>query len=267
MTLLRIFQPNRRVSRLELGGWAGAWLASFVFAWALTRGGILPTPREVLSALGSLLFEQGLLRHLASSLYTSLLALTWATALSTALCYAAVLPALRPVASLVGNLRFWGFAGVSIAFTLWFHGGRDLKVALLTFGMTGFFVASLQDELRAIPKERYDYARSLGMNEWRVTWEVVILGTFDRVLDIVRQNAAMGWMLLTMVETLVRSEGGIGVLLANQSKHLQLASIAALQLVIFALGFLQDLALAGLKRLLCPWSFLKVEEVHHDRQL
>ena len=262
----RIFQPNRRISRLELCAWAGAWSALLVALWAFAGRGVLPLPLEVLSALGSL-FEQGLLRHLASSLYTSLLALAWATALSTALCYAAVLPVLRPLAPLVGNLRFWGFAGVSIAFTLWFHGGRDLKVALLTFGMTGFFVASLQDELRAIPKDRYDYARSLGLNEWRVTWEVVILGTLDKLLDIVRQNAAMGWMLLTMVETLVRTEGGIGVLLANQSKHLQLANVAALQLLIFALGLCQDLALFGLKRLLCPWSFLKVEEACHDRQL
>jgi len=266
MTLSRIFQPNRRVSRLELCAWGGAWLALLIFAWSLARGGVLPTPLEVLSAFRSL-FEQGLLRHLASSLYTSLLALAWSTALSTAICYGAVLPALRPVASLVGNLRFWGFAGVGIAFTLWFHGGRELKVALLSFGMTGFFVASLQDELAAIPKDRYDYARSLGMSEWRVTWQVVILGTFDKLLDIVRQNAAMGWMLLTMVETLVRSDGGIGVLLANQSKHLQLASIAALQLVIFALGLLQDLGLFCLKRLLCPWSALKVEEASHDHQL
>jgi NitT/TauT family transport system permease protein len=266
MTLGRIFQPNRRISRLELWGWGGAWLASFVLLWSLSRRGILPTPLEVLSAFPPML-EQGLLRHLLSSLYTSILALIWTTTLATVLCYGAVLPALRPVASLVGNLRFWGFAGVSVVFTLWFHGGRELKVSLLTFGMTGFFVASLQDELCAIPKDRYDYARSLGMNEWRVTWEVVILGTFDKLLDIVRQNAAMGWMLLTMVETLVRSEGGIGVLLANQSKHLQLASIALLQLVIFALGMLQDLALFGLKRWLCPWSSLKIEEVRHDRPL
>ncbi|HWZ89503.1 MAG TPA: hypothetical protein VNW92_11655 [Polyangiaceae bacterium] len=264
MTFSRMFEPNRVVSRFEICAWGSAWLASFLVAWAFGSATILPTPLEVLQALRALFVEQGLLRHLASSLYTSLLALAWATALSTTLCYLAVVPALRPLASLVGNLRFWGFAGISVAFTLWFHGGRELKVALVTFGMTGFFVTSLLDELRAIPIERYDYARTLGMGEWRVVWEVVIVGTCDKVLDILRQNAAMGWILLTMVETLVRSEGGIGVLLANQSKHLQLANIAALQGVIFGLGMLQDLALAGLKRLLCPWAFLKVEDQAHD---
>ena len=267
MILSRIFEPNRIVSRFQLRAWSFAWLTALLLCWALSPVGLLPTPLEVLRALRSLVLEQGLLAHLGSSLYTSLLALGCATALSALFCYSAVVPALRPLASLIGNLRFWGFAGVSIAFTLWFHGGRELKVALLSFGMTGFFVTGLHDELSAIPKERYDYARALGMSEWRVAWEVVILGTFDKLLDLVRQNAAMGWMLLTMVETLVRSEGGVGVLLANQSKHLDLASIAALQGVIFAIGSLQDLALGGLKRLLCPWAALKVEDESHGLQI
>ncbi len=263
MNILRSFEPNRVVSRLALRAWGLAWLGSLLVAWLLSGHGVLPTPFEVLVALRRLALEQGLLGHLASSLYTSVLAVIWATLLSAALCYLAVLPALRPLSALIGNLRFWGFAGVSVAFTLWFHGGRELKVALLTFGMTGFFVTGLHDELSLIPKERYDYARALGMSEWRVVWEVVILGTVDKLLDLMRQNAAMGWMLLTMVEALVRSEGGVGVLLANQSKHLDLASIAALQGVIFGVGLVQDLTLAGLKRLLCPWAFLKVEDDGH----
>jgi len=260
-----IFEPNRAMSRAQLCAWAGGWFGLFVLGWALAPTGILPGPREVLGAFYGLVREQNLLSHLASSLYTSWLALVWTTLLSMAICYGAAVPVLRPFAGLVGKLRFWGFAGVSIAFTLWFHGGRELKVALLTFGMIGFFVTSLADELHAIPKERYDYARSLGMSEWRVLWEVVVLGTFDKLLDILRQNAAMGWMLLTMVETLARTDGGIGVLLANQSKHLDLSSIAALQLTIFGLGLCQDLALGGLKRLLCPWALLKVEDEDHDR--
>lgn len=263
MFLSRLIEPNRATSRGELRALCALWLGALLVYWAGRASSVLPTPCEVARALRSLLLEQGLLAHLSSSLYTSLLALAWASGLSALLCYAAVLPALRPLSLLVGNLRFWGFAGVSVAFTLWFHGGRELKVALLTFGMSGFFVTGLHDELSSIPNERYDYARALGMPEWRVVWEVVVLGTFDKLLDLMRQNAAMGWMLLTMVEALVRSEGGIGVLLANQGKHLDLASIAALQGVIFGVGLLQDLALAGLKRLLCPWAFLRVEDESH----
>jgi NitT/TauT family transport system permease protein len=256
-----IFQPNRTVSRSQARVLGAAWLMAFLAAWALSRFDVLPTPLEVLHALPGL-FGQGLLGHLASSLYSSLAALAWAAGLGMGLAYLSVVPALKPLAELASKLRFLGFAGVGVAFTLWLQGGHTLKVALVTFGMVGFFVAALHDEVRAIPLERYDYARALGMSEWRIVWEVVVLGTLDKVFDILRQNAAMGWMLLTTVETLVRSEGGVGVLLANQSKHLQLASVAALQLVIFAVGMLQDYALGALKSLVCPYAALKVEDQH-----
>ncbi len=267
MLAFKLLEPNRTVSRSWLWACGAVWLCAFALAWALAPASVLPTPLEVARAWRELITEQGLVAHVCSSLYTSSLALLWTTAISAGFCYLAVLPVARPLAPLLSKLRFWGFAGVSIAFTLWLHGGRELKVALLVFGMCGFFSASLLDELRAIPSERYEYARSLGMSEWRVVWDVVILGTSDKLFDVVRQNAAMGWMLLTMVEVLVRSEGGVGVLLANQSKHLELASIAALQLTIFALGLLQDLALSGLKRLCCPWAYLKVEGEDHVSRL
>jgi NitT/TauT family transport system permease protein len=261
MNLLSTLKPNRNVTAGQARLLGAAWLACLFATWALSRFDVLPTPPEVLRALPVLL-RQGLLGHLASSLYSNLAALAWAAGLGMFFAYLSVVPALRPLTELLSKLRFLGFAGVGVAFTLWLHGGHALKVALVAFGMSGFFMAALHDEVRAIPLERYDYARSLGMSEWRVVWDVVVLGTLDRALDILRQNAAMGWMLLTTVEPLVRSEGGIGVLLANQSKHLQLANVAALQLIVLAIGLLQDYALGELKRLVCPYTALKLENEH-----
>jgi NitT/TauT family transport system permease protein len=262
LTLPQVLRPNRTVTRSQARLLGGAWLASCLAVWSASHFAVLPSPLEVVRAVPALFAEQALLGHLASSLYSNLSALAWATAFAMFFAYLGVVPLLRPLTEALATLRFLGFAGISVAFTLWLHGGHALKVALVTFGMTGFFVAALNDEVRSIPLERYDYARTLGLSEWRVVWEVVVLGTLDKALDILRQNAAMGWMLLTTVETLVRSEGGIGVLLANQSKHLEFADIAALQLVIFALGLAQDFLLGAFKRLVCPYAVLKVEHDH-----
>jgi len=257
MTLPLPLRPNHQVTRSQARLLGVAWFASFLVIWAISRFEVLPSPGDVVRALPALLHEQGLLGHLASSLYSNLSALAWAVGLGMFFSYLGVVPALRPLGELVSKIRFLGFAGVSVAFALWFESGHSLKVALVAFGMTGFVVAGLSDEVHAIPRDRYDYARSLGMSEWRVVWEVVVLGTLDRALDVLRQNAAMGWMLLTTIETLVRSEGGVGVLFANQTKHLELSQIAALQLVIFAIGVLQDCALGAFKRLVCPYTALK----------
>jgi NitT/TauT family transport system permease protein len=258
MNLLGTLRPNQVVSQAALRLCGAAWVLSFTVFWFVGHFEVLPTPVEVFREFGPL-FSRGLLFHLLSSLRSNLTALCWATVLSSALAYLSVVPALRPLTTLAEKLRFWGFAGVAVVFTLWLHEGHQLKIALLVFGMTGFFVTALHDEVRSIPRQRFDYARTLGMGEWRVVWEVVVRGTLDKAFDILRQNAAMGWALLTLVETLVRSEGGVGVLLANQNKHMQLASVAALQAVIFAVGLLQDALLSALKRWVCPHAALKLE--------
>ena len=52
--------------------------------------------------------------------------------------------------------------------------------------------------------------RALGAGELRTLWEVVILGTLDKAFEVLRQNFAMGWTMITMVEGISRSEGGVG---------------------------------------------------------
>src|SRR2546423_1702414 len=83
--------------------------------------------------------------------------------------------------------------------------------------MPVFFVTSMASVIAAIPKEDFDHARTLRMSEWRVVWEVVILGTVATAFEVMRQNAAIGWMMLTTVEGIFRGEGGVGAMLMNRS--------------------------------------------------
>jgi len=125
-----------------------------------------------------------------------------------------------------------------------------LVIAMIASGCGGFV---------EIPREKFDYARSLRMSEWQVVWEVVVLGTADQAIEVLRQNAAMGWMMLTMVESISRSEGGIGAMLLNQNKHFHLAEVFAIQILILLVGMIQDYGIAFAKRLLCPYSVLTLE--------
>jgi NitT/TauT family transport system permease protein len=138
-------------------------------------------------------------------------------------------------------------------------GGRPLKLVLLVFGMTVFFVTSMAQVVAAIPKGKFDHARTLKMGEWRVVWEVVVLGTIDQAIEVLRQNAAIGWMMLTMVEGISRAEGGVGAMLLNQNKHFHLPAVFAVQLLILSVGLLQDYGIGALKRVVCPYADLGLE--------
>jgi len=124
------------------------------------------------------------------------------------------------------------------------------------FGIRAFFLTSMVDIVASVPTEKLDHARTLRMSDWRVVWEVVILGQMDLAFDALRQNAAIGWMMLTMVEGIARSEGGIGALLIDQNKHFHLAGIIAVQAVFLVAGFFQDAFLAWLKSVLVPFAAL-----------
>jgi NitT/TauT family transport system permease protein len=246
-------RPNRRIARSVQLGYAAASAAVFGVAWSLSAGA-LPSPAGVACALVRLWTAQGLFDELTTSVVLNAQAIAWSTAIALGLAYATVVPAVRPIATAISKLRFTGLVGWAFVFTLWARDGHQLKLWMLVFGMAPFFVTAMAAVVAELPRERFDHARALGMTEWRTVWEVVIRGTVDQALEALRQNAAMGWMALTMVEGLVRSEGGIGALMLNENKHLDLDAVFALIVVVLIVGIAQDAALAWLRRTVCPYA-------------
>jgi NitT/TauT family transport system permease protein len=257
--LNKVFTPNHTATSIAMKIVVAAQVALALIIWFIAPFQVLPTPPEVFAALGNLWMNQGLGQELITSFFLNLEALAWTVAISLALCYATVMPFFRPLAVAVAKGRFLGLIGLTFVFTLIVGGGHPLKVSLLVFGMTVFFVTSMAAEIEAIPKSRFDHARTLRMSEWQVVWEVVILGTVDKAIEVLRQNAAIGWMMLTMVEGISRADGGVGAMLLNQNKHFHLAEVFAIQLVILSVGLAQDYGIGFLKRTLCPYAELTLE--------
>lgn len=220
--------------------------------WFLQPSPLLPSPSDVLNAFLALV-QNGLAENLLASLQLNLEAMAISTAASLGLAYATVLPALRAPVAFIAKMRFLGLTGLTFLFGLYLT-GHELKVGLLVLGMVVFFTTSMASVVASIPEEQLNHAKVLGMKPWRVVWEVVILGTLDQALEILRQNAAVGWVMLCMVEGLVRSEGGMGTMLLNENRHFKLEAVFALQLVILAVGLCQDWLLGWVRKIVCPYT-------------
>ena len=257
--VLLAFLPSRAVSTTSMRLIAAVWAVLALTTWLLSPFRVLPTPMEVFRALGGLWSQQGLGGELVTSIDLNVRAVALTAVIAMLLSYLTVIPAVRPLVAGISKGRFLGLTGLTLIFTLMVGGGRPLKLTLLVFGMTVFFVTSMADEVANIPRERFDHARTMRMGEWRVVWEVVVLGTADRAFDVLRQNAAIGWMMLTMVEGISRSEGGVGAMLLNQNKHFHIAEVFAIQLMILFLGLVQDYAIGVVKRFLLPYAHLTLE--------
>lgn len=258
--MIEAFKPN---ASLTGRAWAILLVLQaglFLGLWSMGGAYSIPGPVETLQTLGRLIREEGLLYELIFvSLSVNVMAIMISSVLSIGLSYLTVLPVARPLVEFCSKARFFSLTGFVTVFTFAFGGGYWLKVSLLSFGMSVFFITSMASVVASIPKAEWDQARTLRMSPWRSVWEVVVLGKADEAFEVLRQNAAIGWMMLTMVEGLVRSQGGIGTLLLNTLKYRQFDVVFAIQLVLFLVGFAQDQLLAYIKYLTCPYAHLTLE--------
>jgi NitT/TauT family transport system permease protein len=253
-----LLSPNRVISRQTVRWLVGAQLLALFFLWVFSPTVFLPKPKEVLNALSELWME-GLGGELITSFYLNLQAIALSAVVSLLLAYLTVIPFFRPIVTLLSKLRFLSMVGLTFFFTLMASSGHELKLYLLVFSVSVFFVTGMAEVVAAIPKEKFDLARTLRMSEWRVVYEVVVLGQADKAFEVLRQNAAMGWMMLTLVEGISRSEGGVGAMLLNQNKHFHLSAVFAIQLTILVLGLAQDYGIGLLRKIFCPYADLTLE--------
>ena len=255
---LEVLSPNRVISKQTVRWLVGLQLVMLFFIWVFSPSVFLPRPKEVFQALSEM-WMQGLGGELITSFYLNLQAIALSTVLSLLMAYLTVIPFFRPIVNLLSKLRFLSMVGLTFFFTLMASTGHELKLFLLVFSVSVFFVTGMAEVVASIPKEKFDLARTLRMGEWRVVYEVVVVGQADKAFEVLRQNAAMGWMMLTMVEGISRSEGGVGAMLLNQNKHFHLSAVFAIQLTILVLGLGQDYAIGLLRQIFCPYADLTLE--------
>lgn len=254
-----VFVPNKVLSKNTFRLLVITQLVVFLLVWTFAHTIFLPKPTEILTAFSFLWYQEGLGGELITSFLLNLQAIFIATVVSLGLAYATVMPFFRPIVTVLSKLRFLSLAGLTFFFTLMASTGHELKVYLLVFSVSVFFITSMADVINCVPKEMFDLARTLSFAEWRASVEVVVFGQADKAFDVLRQNAAMGWMMLTMVEGISRGGGGIGTMLLDQNKHFHLDAVFAIQITILILGLAQDYTIGLLRKVVCPYAELNLE--------
>jgi NitT/TauT family transport system permease protein len=134
---------------------------------------------------------------------------------------------------------------------------QDQMSRMMIFGISTFLIDSAISIALSISKDEVDYARSLRLSHWQLFREIVIYNKLPYFFSTIIQNFAIAWTLLSSVENISKSGGGIGVLLAESSKYMKLEEMYAIQLLILFTGILLDYLLNTLHGLLFPYIKLK----------
>lgn len=259
-TLLRIITPNKSVNSQTYLTIILVWIVGTFLLWIFNSGKFMPSPLGILVAIKSLIVTNDLFTHLTISTWLCIKAILYSVGISLFIAVLSVLPVFRPFTSIIGKARFLSTVGLTFIFANLTADTNSMKISLLVFCISVFMVTSFLGIIFEIKKEELDYARSLKMSPWRTLWEVIILGKADQFLEAVKQNFAIAWIMLAMVENLCRAEGGIGVILFQENKQFHMDSVYAIQLLVLLIGISLDWVIGSLRRVFCPYSVITLEK-------
>jgi NitT/TauT family transport system permease protein len=254
-----IFSPFAHISKQTLIIMIVLQVIITITAWQITSDGLIPKPGNVATALGQLLTSKLLLDNMLVSLALTLKAMLYSIIITLLFAYLSVIPFFKTIAQFIVKCRYLTLTGLIFIFTLLTKDGSELKLSLLVFGIVPFFTTSFLSVIINIDKQEYELCKTLGYNNWQTLYEVIVVGKADQVFEILRQNFAIAWMMITMVEGLSMSEGGIGTLLIKYNKYNDITHVVALQLIIFMIGLCFDYLLGSTRHWLFPYSKLKQE--------
>ena len=186
------------------------------------------------------------------TLKLNVLGLFYATILSLIISYLSVLPLMRPLNQMLQWLRYLPIVAFNLIFLSLFVIGPTMKVAMLTVGMSFFLITGMTAVIASVPRLKFELARVLNYSDWKTFYTVVFRPTLPAMIDIVAQNAAIGWTMVVAIENFNRTEGGIGAqmfFLANQP-----AKVYVYLIVIGVIAVAEDQIFVWLKRLLFPYT-------------
>lgn len=250
------FKPFEEISRSQRLTIIAVWVVLVLGYWIISSLGtknLFPTPTQVWAGLGAL-YKEGLVVHIFSSLGLVLQAALISLFISLVIVYLSPLPAIKPLAVFLSKLRYLPLTGITFYLSILVTTARTMQVWVLVVFMSLYFITSLLAVLKDIPEEEIDHARSLKCTRWEILWEVIIKGRLDYVIDVLRQNLAIIWMMLVTVESILVAAGGLGVLIKNSDKFANHGRIVALQIIILLIGLLLDWAFQALRKGLFRFS-------------
>lgn len=232
------------------------WIILLIAVWFIGTSGekhLFPSPSQVFIGFSDL-YNEGLVVHIFNSLKLCFLSIFLAVILSMLLAYSWPIPLLKPISEFVTKFRFLPFTGLSFYVALVIHEARNMQIWIMVIFLTTFLTTSLIAVIKDIPEEEFDHAKTLKCSRWEVLWQVIVLGRLDYVIDVIRQNLAITWMMLVTVESIVVASGGLGFLIKNSDKFMNHGRIIALQIIILLIGLGLDAGINFLRKAIFRYS-------------
>lgn len=218
---------------------------------------LIPKPMGIIREAWNIMKAPNFDNNFLSTLFFIIKGMGISIIISLVICYMIKIDALAGFSIFISKLRFLTYTGIVFVFTVMLHNSGQIKLWVLIFGIVPYFVTSLLSYIGDINEKEYQLCYTLKMNKWQTLYEVIIKGKLHLVIEVVRQNFAIAWMMITGVGAIAWSEGGLGTLLLTENKHLRMDRVFGILLIILLTGMFFDYLFSIVKVYLFPYTDTK----------
>ena len=221
--------------------------ASLLLIWeAIARAGwinplFLPGPSAVVLAMWRMSLTQDLLWHSWVSISRVWIAFAIAVAMAIPIGmlmsgYRAVGAALEPMIDFIRYLPVPALVPLSI---IWFGVGENTKIFLLWLGTFFQLVLLVADDMRRVPNEYFEIARTVGANERQLLTDIAFPAMMPNLLDNLRITLGWCWTYLIIAE-IVAADSGLGFMIWTARRYMKTPEVMAGVVAIGIIGLITD---------------------------
>ena len=212
--------------------------AAVIFlGWQLLSGALIPGPLDTLQGIGTL-FQKGLHEYYIESLITLVTSLVLGFVFSVVFAHLGTIPFFRPYAEFVGSLRVLSMAPLVMWAVFLGIQGNERKIGLMVLFITAYSVPSILQIFDAISEKEKDYYRTLRCSPLMAWWQMTVRARMPQVIAVYVINMGMAINMLPALEALLKTQGGIGVLIGSAERDMNFTEIMAGTVILLASGWL-----------------------------
>ncbi|MHB8618055.1 MAG: ABC transporter permease [Chloroflexota bacterium] len=137
-------------------------------------------------------------------------------------------------------------------FVVWFGLGEFPKVLLILVGTIPIMIISTIGGVRNIPAQRFEVARCLGADRRQIFYQVTLPSTLPEIFTGMKVGIGIAWSTLVAAE-LIAASAGLGWLVEQAATQLRTGIVIAGIVVIGVLGYLMEIGIRSLERVVVPW--------------
>jgi NitT/TauT family transport system permease protein len=250
--MLAFRRPLRRGMAFVIGFGA---CAAVVLIWeVVARAGwvnplFLPAPSAVAEALWRMTVSQDLLWHAWISTTRVWIAFALATAMAVPIGMA--MSAWRPIGAalepLIDFIRYLPVPALVPLAIIWFGVGENTKIFLLWLGTFFQLVLLVADDMRRVPNEYFEIARTVGANQRQLLTDVAFPAMLPNLVDNLRITLGWCWTYLIIAE-IVAADSGLGFVVWTARRYMKTPEVMAGVVAIGIIGLVTDQLLRHLHR-------------------